>query len=176
MLVATKMEETKTSTQQECCERLLTLAKAHLSSLETNVFLVDNVIKTSSKDITKEMLENIYGKIVTMCMDKTLQNRPINSIPLIWFKEVDKIKLIKPAATLEDVTRILRAAHEEFASIGSNNKSDRELENLKKFKDILVLLITEQKRASPGCGSVMKHESLLKSCDHNNVDPMETKN
>ena len=135
---------------------------------------MDYVIKTSSKDFTKEMLEDIYGKIVTMCMDKTLQNRPINSVPQIWFKVVDKIKLIKPAATLEDVTRILRAAHKEFASVGSNNISEKELENLKKFKDILVLLITEQKRAPQGCGSVMKHASILKSCDQDNVDPMET--
>ena len=89
-LVATKNETTKQFQNHEAsCIKLLEITKDHLTSLPSELFLVNEVFMTSAKKVTVEILENLRTKIATICSDVKLKGDTEEIRPFSWHKFLD---------------------------------------------------------------------------------------
>ena len=59
---------------------------------ETPIYLVNEVLKTCSEDVTMEMLEEQYVKLSTLCTDEQINEKQTGTTPAEWFNLVDMIK------------------------------------------------------------------------------------
>ena len=105
LLVATKVESPDQF--EETLEKILLLAKDQLASLSSNSFLVDGILKTSSKIANKEVSKDMYGKIYTLCTADKLRSKPKETIPTSWFDLLDLLKLTSQT-TVDQVVKILK--------------------------------------------------------------------
>ena len=72
VLVATKVEETADA--KRLANRLLGRAKTHLKSLKADVFVVNEVWMTSSKNADRATLEDIFAKLSTLSSEGALSS------------------------------------------------------------------------------------------------------
>ena len=137
MLVATKYKKTKESIKT--CDKVLELAKAHVKSLETEtpIILVNEVLKTCSEEVTKEMLEEQYVKLSTLCTDEQINEKQTGTTPAEWFNVLDKIK---PSThlTFNKFVEVYKKVKQETK--GATNISNEDLGDLKKFREIVVMI------------------------------------
>ena len=141
-LVATKVDPPGRN-QENCFNTLLSLAKSHLSSIEKDTFLVDKVLKTSAKNVTKENLETIHGKLSCLCTNASLKNEVFCSRPFSWFRLLDKMR-DSSSANLEEVIKMYQDIKVETK--GATNISKEEIEDLEKFKQALKLFRQQPKK------------------------------
>ena len=135
VILATKAEDVNKN--QQMLDTLLSMTKDHLSSIEIDTLLIDEVFITSSKHVTKEKLEEIYGKISALWSDEKVKPSNFTSKPFSWFQILNQLKT-SSSVTLRDVKKVFNQVNEQNA--GATNISEQEVEDLEKFKDILVCL------------------------------------
>merc|ERR1719391_707410 len=86
-LVATKTELSKDSPHKEkSFIELLEHAKQHISSISNNdkVFLLNDVLRTSSAKATKENLTDFHIKLATLCSNENLKGDYDEVRPASW--------------------------------------------------------------------------------------------
>ena len=68
------------------CERLLEVTRNHLASLSSDLFFLNEVLMTSSKNATKDALEDLHSKVAAMCCDSQLKVTSDELRPMSWHK------------------------------------------------------------------------------------------
>ena len=134
VLVATKADDSA-EVKEECYENLLDLVKGHMASRETDCFLVNQVLRTSSKNVTKLSIEEFYGQISSLCSDVFLT--PESCAPLSWYQLLEEMQKY-PWVTLDQVKEMVKEIERKNA--GVENISPAELQNLEIFKTLLTAL------------------------------------
>ena len=142
-LVATKTEDSKLPQNlKESCKKLLEMTKDHLGSLSPELFLLNEVITTSSQEVTSEILENLRTKIATLCSDGKLKEGSEEMRPFSWHKFLD-------AASQDLYLSVDRAQYlweKEKDEVGeAKNISREESTSLLTFQSIVEVMIEEDK-------------------------------
>ena len=75
-LVATKVEISRPL--EENFTSVLDFTKDHVASIlsETGILLLDEVLKTSSAEVTEEALRSFHRKVATLCFHSSLRMKP----------------------------------------------------------------------------------------------------
>ena len=156
-LVATKMEMSALS--EDSFERILQMTKDHLAyiSSQSSVFLVDEVLKTSSAEVTHADLKEFHRKLVTLCSHESLRFKPVEIRPLSWHNFLLAIKEA-PMISLEEAKqkwwRIKSSVGEQAANISSGD-----LVSLAKLRDILQAMVEKDSSSDPVVSSQQSVES-----------------
>ena len=142
-LVATKTEASKLPQNlKESCKKLLEITKDHLGSLSPELFLVNEVITTSSQEVTPDILENLRTKIATLCSDRKLKGGFEEMRPFSWHKFLD-------AASQDLYLSVDKAKYlweKEKDEVGeAKNISPEESRSLLTFQSIVEIMIEEDK-------------------------------
>ena len=135
MLVATKVENPEE--HQESIDKVLSLAKDQLTSRNSASFLVDGVLKTSSKDANKKAFEDMYGMVFCLCTSEELRSKPQEAIPTFWFRLLAALKE-KSHTTVDKVIEMLEKIEAEQS--GPSNIPREVLESLKKLREVVIFL------------------------------------
>jgi GTPase SAR1 family protein len=145
MLVATKVENSDQC--QESLDKILSYAKEHLNNLSSNSFLVDRVLETSSQIASKEIFQEMYDKVYTLCTEDELRSKPKEAIPTVWFRLLAALKEMSHT-TVDAVIKMLEQIEAE--KTGPENIHKEELESLKKLREVVLLLskINDSKTAT----------------------------
>ena len=136
MLVATKVENLD-QFQESALDKILSYAKEHLESIESNSFLVDGVLRTSSQIASKEIFEEMYGKVYTLCTAYELSSKPKEAIPTVWFRLMAALKEMSET-TVDEVIKMLEQIEAE--QTGPSNIPSEDLESLKKLRKVVLFL------------------------------------
>ena len=137
MLVATKVENPEE--HQESIDKVLSLAKDQLTSRNSASFLVDGVLKTSSKDANKKAFEDMYGMVFCLCTSEELRSKPQEAIPTFWFRLLAALKEMSHSdTTVDEVIAMLEKIEAEQS--GPSNIPREVLESLKKLRDVVIFL------------------------------------
>ena len=133
-LAATKVELSKPS--EENFTAVLEFAKVHIASItsENNIFLLNEVLRTSSAQVTKEALRSFHRKVATMNSHPSLRIKPNERRPLSWHKFLGVLQQ-NPAITLEEAKQRWVAVKNEVGK--TSNVSREDLEGLEKLKFFL---------------------------------------
>ena len=137
VLVATKADGSEV--MEECYEKLLDVVKAHMATTETDCFLVNKVLRTSSKNVTKLSVEEFYGQISALCSDVFLTTE--SCAPLSWYQLLEEMQRY-PWVTLDQVREMVKEIERKNA--GAENVSQEELKNLETLKSLLTTLASEE--------------------------------
>ena len=140
-LVATKCDSAQAPTELSC-EILLDMTANHLESLSADVFLVNEVIMSSSQKATKDVLENIHCKVALLCSDPRLKAKVEEMRPLVWHKFL--------VAASKRTHMSLDAAHDLWENEKEEvpedlNLSSEQILTLKSFYNFTAALIEEEK-------------------------------
>ena len=111
MLVATKVENPDEG--RESLDKILYLAKAHLKDIESECFLVDSILQTSAKIAKKEVFEEMYGRIFTLCRANELRARPKEAIPTFWYRLLTALKELSHTTVDEVIKKLQQIKAEE---------------------------------------------------------------
>ena len=137
MLVATKVENPEE--HQESIDKVLSLAKDQLTSRNSASFLVDGVLKTSSKDANKKAFEDMYGMVFCLCTSEELRSKPQEAIPTFWFRLLAALKeMSHTTSTVDEVIEMLEKIEAEQS--GPSNIPREVLESLMKLRDVVIFL------------------------------------
>ena len=124
---------------------LLEITKDHLRDLNSKVFLLKDVIKTSSQCVTREMMENLHKKVALVCSDSQLKAAPEELRPLSWHKFLNAITEF-PQMTLEDAKLYWEDEGNEVGQ--AENISPAECETLDKLLKIIRAMIKHEETVS----------------------------
>ena len=100
-LVATKVEVSKPL--EEHFKFVLDLTKVHVASVlsETGILLLDEVLKTSSAEVTEKALRDFHRKVATLCFHNSLRVKPNEVRPLSWQRLLEAVQKF-PAMSLRE--------------------------------------------------------------------------
>ena len=177
-LVATKMEMSGIS--EDCFGRILQITKDHLAyTSKSTVFLVDQVLRTSSAEVTLADLKEFHRKLVALCSHQSLRFKPVGIRPLSWLNFLLAIQEA-PTISLEDAKqkwwRIKSSVGEQATNISS-----RDLAVLAELKDLLQTMVekdlscnhvissqqsSESQRGLQLTAKIIRGESKLETVDH----------
>ena len=135
MLVATKLENPEKC--QESLDKILALSKAHLASISSDSFLVEDILRTSSKIASKEVFGEMYGKIFTLCTADELRSKPKEAIPTFWYRLLAALKELSQT-TVDEVIKKLQQIKAE--QTGPPTIPKEELESLEKLREVMKYL------------------------------------
>ena len=135
MLVATKVEDPGGC--QESLDKILSLAKAQLTSISSEIFLVDKILKTSSKIVCKENFEDMYFRIFALCTADELRSRPKEAIPTSWYLMLAALKNLSQT-TVDQVIQMLQQIKSEQRGPSTTPKDV--LESLERPRDVMIYL------------------------------------
>ena len=135
MLVATKVEDL--DGVQESLDKILSLAKDQLTSIASESFLVDKILKTSSKIVCKETFEDMYFRIFALCTADELRSRPKDAIPTSWYLLLAALKKMSHT-TVDQVIQMLQQIKSQQG--GSSEIPEDTLESLERLRDVIVYL------------------------------------
>ena len=141
MLVATKVEDL-----DKCKESLVELqglAKAHLTSINAECFLVGDIMKTSSRIVGEDMFRELYSKVFALCTAEELRTKPLEVIPISWYKLLDALKLL-PHVTIDQVISMLQKIKSEQTGPPTIEKGV--LLSLRKTKEVMAFLTKANKQ------------------------------
>ena len=114
---------------------LLEMTKNHLTSKEAEVFLLNEVISSSSSEVTTEMLENIRRKIAAFCSNSELKVGREEIRPFSWHKFIDVAKKI-PQMSLTDARDLWQKEKGEIGE--ASNISPDDVAMLEEFQQVVV--------------------------------------
>ena len=143
-LVATKIELSKPT--EESFTKFLQLTKDHVASIhwENSVLLLDEILKTSSAEVTEEALRTFHRKVSTLCFHSALRLRPQESRPLSWQKFLDILQQT-PSMSIESAGVEWLKTKNELGQ--TTNVSNEDLEGLQKLKYAVEQMVqVEQER------------------------------
>ena len=127
-LVATKSENSDQC--PESLANLLEITRDHLTSASSQVFFLNEVITTSSKEVTRNILERVYNRVAIMCSDPKLKTTPDEIRPMSWHKFLGVVSQ-EPQRSLEEAKYIWQ--NEKMEAADAENISPEEIDTLKKF-------------------------------------------
>ena len=138
-LVAMKSEIGEASQNfEESCAKLLDMTKDHLVKLSADLFLLNEVITTSSKQVTTDILEKLRTKIATLCSDEKLKEGPEETRfrPFSWHKFLDAIS--QEAGPYISVDRAKKLWDKEKDEVGeAQNISPEDSRCLEAFQSLV---------------------------------------
>ena len=138
VLVATKVEETAEA--KNLANKLLDLAKTHLKSLKSDVYLADEVMMTSSKNADRANLEDLFAKLSTLSSDHSLSSQGPITTPLTWWTLLTLLRNLyahKGFASLEEVAKKYKEVQRENG--GASNLTEGEMSCISKLKEVALL-------------------------------------
>ena len=138
VLVATKVEETADA--KRLANRLLGLAKTNLKSLKADVFVVNEVWMTSSKNADRATLEDIFAKLSTLSSEGALSSLGPITTPFTWWTLLTLLRSLyvhNGFVTLEEVAKKYREIQKENG--GATNLTEEEISSLSKLKEVALL-------------------------------------
>ena len=135
MLVATKVEDPEEC--QESLDKVLSMAKAQLTSVSSESFLVDSILQTSSKVASKDTFLDMYGKIYALCTAEEVRSRPKETIPTFWYRLLAALKEM-PHTTVDQVIEMLEKIKAE--ETGPATIPKELLDSLEKLREVMMYL------------------------------------
>ena len=142
-LVATKIELSNPT--EENFRKFLQLTKSHVASIqsENTVLLLDEILKTSSAEVTKEALRTFHRKVSTLSFHSTLRTRPQELRPLSWQKFLDILQRT-PSISLENArVEWMKTKNEVGQTTNVSNPDLQGLQKLKYFVEQMILVDEE---------------------------------
>ena len=93
-LVATKVDQEADEDKKKQFSAILQRAKGHISHLqmEDPVYLVDEVLRTSAKELSTESMMELYRKMATLMASSELPHPPKKHVPKIWFEWLENLR------------------------------------------------------------------------------------
>ena len=143
-LVATKVE--KSRPLEENFAHVLDLAKFHVGSVlsESGILLLDEVLKTSSAEVTEDVLRNFHRIVATLCFHTSLRMKPNELRPLSWHKFLEFLQKL-PAVSLQDARQQWLTIKNEVGQ--TKDISEEDLQGMEKLKVFLEVL--QERPCSP---------------------------
>ena len=142
-LVATKTEQLGNEEDHEgSYQRILETTKDHLAYLssQNSVFLVDEVLRTSSAKVTSAKLKEFHRKLVTLCSHKSLRFKPVEIRPLLWHNFLLAIQET-PSITFKEATQKWATVKSKVGIEQTPKLSPRDLDVLAKLRSILEAMV-----------------------------------
>ena len=172
-LVATKCDNSEESSESQA--QLLEITKNHLKKLlkelSSKVFLLNEVIMTSSKEVTRKLMEDLHKKVALVCSDGQLRVAPEEFRPLSWHKFLNTISQF-PQVTLEDAKLHWDEEKEEVGE--AQNISLAESVTMGKFLNITNLMIKDEEENQTRVSAQKESsEEKVKSAEKKPKDPKE---
>jgi len=140
-------------------------------SKEHKVFLIDEVVATTSKCPNKKIMEDLFNKVVSLICSKKLQKR--RDIPQSWYSLLEILRKKYNGRTS------IKEASEEFAKVQNEteaevNISATSLDNLRK----LCTIIKSMDQESMKCTIIksMDQESMKKELTAKNTNKLKDTN
>ena len=157
MLVATKVENPEE--HQESIDKVLSLAKDQLTSRNSASFLVDGVLKTSSKDANKKAFEDMYGMVFCLCTSEELRSKPQEAIPTFWFRLLAALKEMSHTTCVTTVGEVIKMLQKIKAEqTGSPTIPKDVLERLEKLREVINYLAASDEAKPADSDPQMKPE------------------
>ena len=93
-LIATKGQPGLMAKIKEACDTILQKTKKHLEALDENIslFLVDEVLVTSSEHVTRELMQRLSLNLSVLSTDEQLNEKREGRTPMEWFAVTQAIK------------------------------------------------------------------------------------
>ena len=137
-LVATKVEVS--NPLEEHFKSVLDLAKIHVASVlsETGILLLDEVLKTSSAEVTEEALRSFHRTVATLCFHTSLRTKPNELRPLSWHKFLGVLQRF-PAISLQAARQHWLTIKNEVGQ--TKNISGEDIKGLEKLKVFLEQIV-----------------------------------
>ena len=141
-LIATKGQPGNLTEIEEACNTILRKTKNHLEALDKKIclFLVDEVLVTSSEHVTRELMQRLSLTLSVLSTDEQLNEKREGRTPTEWFAVTAEMKG-RVAVSLSEVAEIQKKMQEVASGTGND-------ETLKKFK-ALAEELKERFRAEP---------------------------
>ena len=94
VLVATKVDHETDEEKNKLFSAVLQRAKGHISDLKLQdpIFLVDEILQTSSKEVTSQAMMELYRKVATMMASSKLPHPKKKHVPNIWYNWLEKLR------------------------------------------------------------------------------------
>ena len=98
VLVATKMDLCQSFDIEPKLNEIIDAAREHLCSISKrskglrDVFLLDEIIRTSSAECTQTILEGLISKLVAICGHRDLLDVKLVTIPKAWRRMIEKAR------------------------------------------------------------------------------------
>ena len=132
VLVATKMDLCQTFDLEPKLNDILDAAREHLQSISKrskglrDVFLLDEIIRTSSAECTQTILEGLISKLVAICGNRDLLDVKLVTIPKAWRRMIEKARTnfrVSIDGLVQDYKEVIlkhddEAVTEEMLSLG----------------------------------------------------------
>ena len=162
-LVATKAEPETTEQIRRAGAKLLEMTKKHLEAVDGDIsfFLVDEVHVTSSKKVTRELMEHLSLTLSTLSTNEQLNEKEEERTPTEWFATSKEMKK-KTVMNMSQVAEIQKKMREKAG--GDGNVDPKDVDSLKKFHSV-VQQLTGEKR-----GEAMK-EPVVRSEPQEDEEP-----
>ena len=140
-LVATKVE--KSRPLEENFAHVLDLAKFHVGSVlsENGILLLDEVLKTSSAEVTEDVLRNFHRIVATLCFHTSLRMKPNELRPLSWHKFLEFLQKL-PAVSLQDARQQWLTIKNEVGQ--TKDISEEDLQGMEKLKVFLEQIVQKE--------------------------------
>ena len=105
-LVATKVDLSKPS--EENFATVLEFAQDHVGQIlsENKVYILSEVLRTSSAEVTEEALRSFHRKVASLCSHPSLRMKPNEIRPLSWQKFLGVLQE-NPAINLHAAINVL---------------------------------------------------------------------
>ena len=165
-LVATKVEVSRPL--EENFTNVLDFAKFHVGSIlsENGILLLDEVLKTSSAEVTEEALRGFHRKVATLCFHTSLRVKPNELRPLSWHKFLGVLQRV-PAISLQNARQQWLTIKDEVGQ--TKNISGEDLEGLEKLKVFLEQIVQIENYTTTddvtAVGPVVEVESMERSLE-----------
>ena len=146
-LVATKVDQEADEDKKKQFSAILQRAKDHISHLQMEhpVYLVNEVLRTSAKELTRDSMMELYRKMATLMASSELPHPPKKHVPKIWFEWLENLrqKLMCKISELPPLPQSLESSD-------SSSVTAEEVSKLKALQQIAsepnLLYIQQQKR------------------------------
>ena len=153
-------------------KKLLSMATKHLASQPMPVYLLDEVIITSSKEATKESLEDAYAKITALVTDEAVRKDKGAAIPRSWWKLLEAIRE-SPMVTIEQVKKKWSEIKEQ--PDGHDSLSSDDMNSLQALKRVLEHMNEQKKQKAAETLKKKKEISAEAKKDHQDDKIASTK-
>ena len=120
------------------------MTKKHLKAVDGDIsfFLVDEVHVTSSKKVTRELMEHLSLTLSTLSTNEQLNEKEEERTPTEWFTTTKEMKR-KTVMTVSEVAEIQKKMREKTGGGGSVEPKD--VDSLKKFQSVAQQLTGDER-------------------------------
>ena len=132
-LIATKGQPGVKKDVKEACDTILQKAKKHLEAFDEkiNLFLVDEVLVTSSEHVTRELMQRLSLTLSVLSTDEQLNEKREGRTPTEWFSVTQAIK-DKVVVNVSQVAEIQREMQERM--LKSEALDTKEVDTFRKLQ------------------------------------------